>query len=103
MLLYTVRCEFDCEESIVKEWMCWLEQGHISDVIKGGATQACIVKIDAERPVYEVRYQFPDRQSFEIYERDCAPALREEGLKKFPPETGIRYSRTVGESIFHLP
>lgn len=39
------------------------------------------------------------RACFETYERDHAPRLRAEGLARFPVESGIRYSRSLGEIV----
>ena len=70
-------------------------------VLAGGATNARIVLPDRESEaapaVVETQYVFPSRRAFETYLRDHAPALRADGLKHFPPESGITYSRQVAE------
>jgi hypothetical protein len=43
-----------------------------------------------------VRYHFPSREAFAAYERDHAPRLRADGLRRFPPERGVSYRRSVG-------
>ena len=48
---------------------------------------------------FEVRYHFPSREAFKAYERDHGPRLREEGMRLFPPEKGVRYRRALGEII----
>ena len=52
---------------------------------------------------FEVRYRFPSRQAFDHYEQEIAPRLRAEGLKRFPPEKGISYRRSVGEVVNVFP
>ena len=99
-MCYTVRCEFgeDAGE-VVLDWLDWLQHEHVADVIKAGASGAEIVRMDGERVAYEIRYRFPSRLAFEVYERDRAPQLRGEGLARFPLELGLQYSRTVGEVV----
>ena len=103
MFYYTVRCRFaaSTNESVIESWLEWLRQGHIQDVIDGGATGASIVEMETEEPesVYEIRYQFPERATFANYETETAPGLREEGLQKFPLELGLSYERTIGQEL----
>lgn len=56
-----------------------------------------------ERAVVETQYVFPSRKAFDDYVRDHAPALRADGLKHFPPESGLTYSRQVAEIAAELP
>ena len=91
-------------ESKAEEWLEWLKNGHIDDVRKGGAASAEIVKLDphdeAQREtIYEIRYRFADRSTFDDYLENHAPRLRREGLEKFPLEDGFKYSRSVGEIL----
>lgn len=103
MFLYTVACEFDKVE-VAQQWIDWLEREHLADVCKSGALSAAIIRLDGEAIAYQVQYRFPSRAAFEVYERDHAPRLRAEGLKHFPLELGLRYTRTTGEIIaLHEP
>lgn len=101
-IAYTVKCRIRHEEK-VSAWISWLENGHIDDVIKGGAESGRIVMLDRDGDDYaadlEVQYVFPSRPVFDAYVENHAPALREEGLQKFPPEEGFEYSRTIGEIL----
>jgi hypothetical protein len=101
-VLYTVAVTFPRLE-MVDDWIRWLCDGHVADVLAGGATQAEIVRIDGSSLTYEVRYRFPSCQHFDAYEREHAPRLREEGRRLFPPEQGVVYQRTVGERIAGFP
>jgi hypothetical protein len=80
----------------VEPWLDWLRQGHIAEVLNGGATQAEIVVLDSPAHTYEVHYRFPSRAAFESYERDHAPRLRAEDLSRFPTSHGMSYRRSVG-------
>ncbi len=82
------------------------------EVMKGGATGARIVLPDrindpvrpelVERAVVETQYVFPSRKAFDEYVRDHAPALRADGLKHFPPESGVTSERQVAEIAAEL-
>lgn len=103
-LLYTVTATFD-DPAVAEEWIAWLRDGHLAEVIAGGATGAEVVRLDGEPggPTRcEVRYRFPSREVFARYERDHAPRLRSEGMSRFPPERGVRLARTVGMSALAL-
>ena len=97
-IAYTVTATFQ-NSDLAEQWLRWLRDGHIAEVLAGGATHAEIVEIDGAAParLFEVRYHFPSRHAFERYEQDHAPRLRAEGLKLFPVEKGISYRRSVGE------
>lgn len=104
MFIYNVCCKFTSpDKTVVDEWLAWLKDRHLADVCRGGATSAQVVKLDDTLPSYEIRYRFPNRESFEIYERDHAPGLRAEGLSLFPPERGIEYQRSTGEVVLDHP
>ncbi|MFK7817187.1 MAG: DUF4286 family protein [Planctomycetaceae bacterium] len=98
MICYTVRCEFSkaAEPSLASDWVRWLRTKHMQDVMDAGAIRAELVFMDGENLTYEVRYRFASRELFNRYESDYAPRLREEGLKRFPLELGLSFSRTVG-------
>jgi hypothetical protein len=101
-IAYTVQCRIEKAEKAA-EWLNWLRGGHIADVLAGGAESAEIVQMDREPGeadhVFEIRYRFASRETYEHYIAHHAPALRAEGLKRFPPEDGFSYKRSVGEFI----
>lgn len=91
------------DTSLAQEWLDWLRGGHIADVLAGGATSAEIIALGQPELTFEVRYRFPNRQAFDRYEQEIAPRLRAEGLKRFPPEMGISYRRSVGDVVNVFP
>jgi hypothetical protein len=99
MLAYTVTATFD-DPRIADEWIDWLRNGHVQEVIAGGATVATIVKMEGPERCVEVRYHFPDRKALDEYERNHAPRLRAEGLQRFPTSRGITYRRSIGSVEF---
>ena len=113
-ILYTVRVT--CPNIQTRgRFLAWLSPNHVIEVMKGGATAVRIVLPDCssdtaparpelvERAIVETQYVFPSRKAFDTYVRDHAPALRADGLKHFPPESGLTYSRQVAEIAAELP
>jgi hypothetical protein len=80
------------------EYIHWLNTDHLQKVVAAGARRGDIVRIEqpAEPHQVETRYEFPDRQAFEVYLKTAAPGLRAEGLEKFPAERGVKFERRVG-------
>ena len=108
MFTYTLTATFD-HTAVADEWIAWLRDEHLAEVLAAGALDAEVIRVDspdqpADQPVRcEVRYHFASRQSFAAYERDHASRLRAEGLKRFPPERGVRYERRTGVQAFVMP
>ena len=98
-ILYTIAATFPNAE-LAEAWLRWLRAGHMADVLACGASSGEIVILDSPAHSYEVRYRFPSREVFSMYERDHATRLRAEGLKLFPVEKGISYRRSVGTVCF---
>jgi hypothetical protein len=94
-VVYTVAVAFT-DSALAEEWLRWLRERHIGDVLAGGASDAEVVELDGPGRSFEVRYHFPSRQVFEDYEKVHAPRLRAEGLQRFPVEKGVTYRRSVG-------
>jgi hypothetical protein len=105
-IAYTVRATFR-DEATAREWIAWLEDGHVDAVIAGGAHSAMIVRLESDPagsggaghagpPRVEVRYVFSTREVFDRYVREHAPGLRADGMKRFPPERGVTFERTIG-------
>ena len=98
MIAYTVRCTFT-DPAVADEWLAWLAGEHLAEVVAAGARSAEAVRLDGTPVRCEARYLFEDRAVFERYERDHAPALRADGLRRFPLERGLAYERTVGPIV----
>jgi len=104
-LLYTVRVT--CKDLHQRgRYLSWLTPNHVAEVMKGGATSVRIVlpdrEGDAAPAVIETQYVFPSRKAFDTYVRDHAPALRADGLKHFPPESGVSFTRQLAEIATEL-
>lgn len=99
MIRYTVAATF-ADQATANRWLDWLRQGHIAEVIDGGAVSAEIIKLDASELSFAIEYRFPSREVFLKYEREHAPRLRAEGLALFPVAGGTRYQRSLGEVVW---
>jgi len=101
-IAYTVTAMFP-DRATADEYIAWLEDGHIDAVIAGGAHSAMIVRLETtdpdEPPRVEVRYIFSTRELFDRYIEHFAPALRAEGLRRFPPSRGITFQRSIGTIV----
>jgi hypothetical protein len=95
VIAYTVAATF-VDRAVAEEWIDWLRRGHIREVLASGGSDAEIVRLDGADCTIEVRYHFASRAAFSEYESKHAPRLRAEGTKRFPPDRGIVYRRSVG-------
>jgi hypothetical protein len=79
----------------------WLREGHIQQVVAGGAKEAVVVAVDEPpRPLKVVcRYIFANREAYDQYVTEHAPKLRAEGMALFGPELGVSFERSVGKVI----
>lgn len=103
-LCYTVTATLP-DAATADRYLSWLTGGHCALVLAGGAESASITRLDTppgSPPRIEVRYLFPDRPVFDRYVTDHAPRLREDGLRQFPPESGISFERRTGEVVATL-
>ncbi|HEY8431318.1 MAG TPA: hypothetical protein VIL20_23220 [Sandaracinaceae bacterium] len=98
MLAYCVRIEVP-SETVADELLRWLEDDHAAQVVRAGALDAEVVRLDGSPIVVEARYHFASREAFAAYEAGPAAALRADGLARFGPERGVRMSRSVGEVL----
>jgi isopentenyldiphosphate isomerase len=97
--IYTVAATFT-DRTVADEWLAWLHGGHVAECLAaGGALGAEIVAVEGAALTYEVRYRYPSRHAFTLYERDHAPPLRADGLRRFPVERGVTYRRATGLTL----
>ena len=99
---YTVQATF-VDGDLAQEWLNWLEAGHCQEVLDGGATRVEVLEIAGHQHTFEVRYDFPNPETFAAYEDNHAPRLRDEGLARFPTARGVRYARSTGVVRFSRP
>ncbi|MGD9693814.1 MAG: DUF4286 family protein [Phycisphaerales bacterium] len=97
-ILYTVTATLP-DEATAAEYISWLEDGHVDQVVAAGAHSGMIIRLEGPTLRVQTQYVFSTRETFDRYVERDAPALRADGLKRFPPERGIAFSREIGEIV----
>lgn len=86
MLIYNVTVGVD--KRIEQEWLVWMREIHIPDVLRTGMfTGHRMYKVltteDEDTVSYAVQYSAVSLNEIDRYLEEFAPALREDGKKKF--------------------
>lgn len=102
MFIYTVTAELPSEE-VARDFLSWLEDDHLREVVDAGALDAEAVRLDGDAHVVECRYRFASREAFAAYEAGPAERLRADGRARFGPESGVRMRRATGELKLRRP
>ncbi len=103
-ITYTVTTTLP-DEATRARFIRWLLEDHIAKICAKGALSGTVLRLsDPALPLRtETRYLFPNPESLQTYLSRHAPALRAEGLAAFPPESGVRFDRVVGEVCGSVP
>jgi Domain of unknown function (DUF4286) len=84
MYIYNVTVNLDA--SIHEEWLNWMKQKHVPDVLNTGCfTENRILRVlvDDEGATYSVQYHFDTMEIYEKYQKEFAPALQKEHADKY--------------------
>ena len=84
MFIYNVTVTL--EESIHTEWLKWMKESHIPDVMKTGFfTENKICKLITEEAevTYAVQYTFRKMEDLQAYRKQHAPRLQKEHTERF--------------------
>ena len=86
MILYNVTVNI--HESVHDQWMQWMQEKHINDVLATGKFSAArMVKVLIEEEMggatYAIQYTTDCKETLQRYYDEDAPRLREEGLRLF--------------------
>ena len=86
MILYNVT--INIHESVHDQWMQWMQEKHIGDVLATGKFSAArMVKVLVEEEMggttYSIQYTTDSKETLQRYYDEDAPRLREEGLQLF--------------------
>lgn len=87
MLIYNVTTNI--EASVHDEWLQWMQQTHIPDVLATGKflnakMSKVLVEEDMGGITYSVQYITLDRATLQRYYVEDASRLRDDALKRFP-------------------
>jgi hypothetical protein len=97
MIIYNVTISLD--PSIHKEWLDWMINKHIPDVMDTGyflENKICKLLVDDE-VTYAIQYTCKDTNTLEMYQKKCSVKLQEEHNEKFRDKFGA--FRTILEII----
>jgi Domain of unknown function (DUF4286) len=86
MFIYNVTIKLD--ESIHEQWLQWLQQEHIPEVIATGCfTKATILRLleidDSEGPTYAIQYFAESKAQYNRYIEKFAPEMRQRSFDKW--------------------
>jgi hypothetical protein len=86
--MYIYNVTIKVAHAIAVEWLRWLQQEHIPDMIATGCfDKATILKLventDEEGVTYAVQYQALERADYDLYVAEFAPKMRQKGLDKW--------------------
>ena len=86
MILYNIT--INIHESVHDQWMRWMQEKHIADVLETGKFSAArmvkvLVEEDMGGTTYSIQYTTDSKETLQRYYDEDAPRLREEGLKLF--------------------
>jgi len=86
MIIYNVTVKV--ESSIADNWLTWLKEEHIPDVINTGCfTHATILRLletdDADGPTYAVQYHAQNHTHYNRYIENFSDEIRKKGIDKW--------------------
>jgi hypothetical protein len=85
MIIYSVT--ITVEAAIEREWLDWMRQVHVPDVLRTGcfrkATIYRLVEPKSDEPTFVIQYQCASIAEYRRYRDDFAPALQKEHSDRF--------------------
>lgn len=86
MIVYNVTSKVDLQ--IAAEWLQWLKEEHIPDLVSTGCfTRATVYHLpeldDAEGITYAVQYHSPSKEGYNEYLASYAPAMRKKSTDRW--------------------
>jgi len=85
MILYNVTISID--ESIHEEWLDWMKQVHIPEVMATGCflenKMLRMLNEEAGGITYAIQYIAADMPTYELYQQEHAPGLQKQTMDKY--------------------
>ena len=84
MYIYNVTVTLD--DSIHKEWLEWMHETHIPDVMRTGffvENKICKLITEEKETTYAIQYTFRAMDDLNKYQKEHAPRLQQEHKDKF--------------------
>lgn len=87
--MYIYNVTTNIEESAHDEWLTWMKETHITDVLATGKfinakMSRILVEEEMGGMTYSVQFTISDKETLERYYTEDAPRLREDAVKLFP-------------------
>ena len=86
------------DRSILVEWVRWMGETHLDDVVAAGATRGRLIRIDGPTATFVCQYEFASRSALDRYLSEHAPRLRAEGVALFDSDQ-VSYTRRTGDIL----
>ena len=86
MIIYNVTIKI--REGIQREWLQWLKETHIPDVMETGCfTRSLIVRLletdDTDGPTYAIQYTAETKSDYDCYIENYAGEMRKRSFEKW--------------------
>ena len=86
--MFSYNVTIKLEEAIHQQWLQWLKNEHIPDVIATSCfTKATILRLletdDSEGPTYAIQYFAESKASYDLYIEKFAPEMRQRSFDKW--------------------
>lgn len=85
--MYIYNVTINIEESVHNEWLRWMQEKHIPEVLATGKfseAKMSQVMVDEEEGVtYSIQYTTDSKETLELYYSEDAERLRQEGIQLF--------------------
>ncbi|MGZ3863554.1 MAG: DUF4286 family protein [Bacteroidia bacterium] len=85
MYIYNVTLSVD--KNIHDEWLAWMQEVHMPDVMKTGCFIDCrmlkVLNVEDEGVTYSAQYTFLEMSDIEEYRKSHAPRLQKDAMEKF--------------------
>jgi hypothetical protein len=101
VVVYSIRAEF-ADVAIRERYLAWLRGGHCAAIVReGGALSGEVTLL--EDGTVDSRYLFGSRADYDAYESGPGIHLRADGVRRFPPDSGLKLSRSLGVRAIRVP
>ncbi len=85
--MYIYNVTVNIEEAIHDDWLKWMKESHIPDVMETGLFKACrMLQVMAEADsglTYSIQYSVKDLETLKLYQEMYAPKLQAETLQRY--------------------
>ena len=83
--MITYQVSLTIQKEVEEVWLDWMKTVHVPDVIATGMVLSFrILKAQGTAQVYIFQYDFESQESYDKYQQEHSPALREDTQKHFP-------------------